>query len=70
MIAKLKTYQFLFEELVKRKHPDVLLVYGLPLDFNPDVKVTYIESRLSMMRDRNKKKSVRQYYPTLAGIED
>ncbi len=58
------------EELVKRKHPDVLLVYGLPLDFNPDVKVTYIKSRLSMMRDRNKKKSVGQHYPTLAGIED
>lgn len=64
-----KLYRSGIEALVERKHPDTLLVYGFPLGFNPGVKVIYIDCRLSMMRDRNKKRHVKQDNPVLTGME-
>lgn len=39
------------EELIKRKHPTVLLVVGFPLGFNPGVPVVYYKSRIQKLRN-------------------
>lgn len=39
------------EELIKRKHPTTLLVYGNELGFDVDVAVVYYKSRIQKLRD-------------------
>ena len=43
------------EELIRRKHPTVLLVYGNPLKFELDVKVVTYKSRIQKLRDNEYK---------------
>lgn len=53
-IGKDKSYKRLFrmgvETLIERKQPTKLLIYGLPLDFNPNIEVVYYESIIQRLR--------------------
>lgn len=53
-VGKDRAYRILYrkgiEELIERKHPTKLLIYGEPLDFNPSVDVIYIESHIHKLR--------------------
>lgn len=44
------------EQLVATKHPDMLLVYGFELPFDPGVKTKYYESRIQKLRNYGTKK--------------
>ena len=43
-------YRMGVEELILRKHPSKLLVYGFPLSFEPDVEVVYIQGEIQKLR--------------------
>ena len=38
------------EALIERKNPTKLLVYGVPLDFSPNVEVVYYEGNIQKLR--------------------
>ena len=42
------------EELVKQKHPNPLIIYGFPLDFEVPVQVLYYESNIQRLRQLKK----------------
>lgn len=45
-----RLYRLGVETLIERKHPTRLVVYGLPLDFIPEVEVVYYESKIQRLR--------------------
>ncbi len=45
-----KLYRMGVEALIERKRPTKLLVYGAPLDFNPDVEVIYYKGNIQKLR--------------------
>lgn len=50
-----KLYKYAINKLVERKHPYGLIVFGLPLDFDPGVQVCVYPSFISKLRNINGK---------------
>lgn len=44
-------YRMGVEELIQRKHPSKLIVYGAPLTFDPGVEVVYIKGEIQKLRE-------------------
>ena len=49
-MAERKLFRLGVEELVLRKHPVGLVVYGAPLHFDPGVAVVYIKGEIQKLR--------------------
>lgn len=53
--ARRRLFRLGVEELVRRKHPNVLIVVGFELGFDPGIPVVYYKSRIQKFRENHGK---------------